>query len=59
LKKLAGLEDILERLDKSTREEARMASVELLKMTQSVDGKVMGVDDRVKGVDNNGSRCRR
>ena len=28
-----------------------MASAELLKMTQSVDDKVMGVDDRVKGVE--------
>jgi hypothetical protein len=53
LKKLAGnrdIEDSLERLDKLTQEEARMASSELLKMTQSVDSKVMGVDDRVKGV---------
>jgi uncharacterized protein YoxC len=54
LKKLAGnrdLEDSLERLDKLTQEEARMASAELLKMSQSVDGKVMGVDDRVKDVE--------
>jgi uncharacterized protein YoxC len=54
LKKLAGnrdIEDSLERLDKLTQEEARMASAELLKMAQSVDGKVMGVDDRVKGVE--------
>ncbi len=54
LKKLTGnrdLEDSLERLDKLTQEEARMASVELLKMTNSVDGKVMGVDDKVKGVE--------
>jgi uncharacterized protein YoxC len=28
-----------------------MASAELLKMTQSVDGKVMGVGDKVKGVE--------
>ena len=41
----------LERLDKLTQEEARMASAELLKMTQSVDDKVIGVDVRVKGVD--------
>jgi hypothetical protein len=54
LKKLTGnrdIEDSLERLDKLTQEEARMASTELLKMTQSVDDKVMGVDDRVKGVE--------
>jgi hypothetical protein len=51
---LAGnrdIEDSLERLDKLTQEEARMASAELLKMAHSVDGKVMGVDDRVKGVE--------
>jgi hypothetical protein len=51
---LAGnrdIEDNLERLDKLTQEEAWMASAELLKMTHSVDGKVMGVDDRVKGVE--------
>jgi hypothetical protein len=54
LKKLTGnrdIEDSLERLDKLTQEEARMASAELLQMTQSVDDKVMGVDDRVKGVE--------
>jgi uncharacterized protein YoxC len=53
-KKLAGsrdIEDNLERLDKLTQEEARIASAELLKITHSVDGKVMGVDDRVKGVE--------
>ncbi len=54
LKKLMGnreIEDSLERLDKLTQEEARMASAELLKMTHSVDGKVTGVDDRVRGVE--------
>jgi archaellum component FlaC len=53
LKKLAGnrdIEDSLERLDKLTQEEARMASAEQLKMAQNIDGKVMGVDERVKGV---------
>jgi hypothetical protein len=51
--KLAGntdIEDSLVRLDKLTEEEARMAAVELLKMTHNIDGKMMGVDDRVKGV---------
>jgi methyl-accepting chemotaxis protein len=54
LKTLTGntdLEDRLDKLDKLTQEEARMASAELLKMTHSVDIKVMGVDDRVKGVE--------
>ena len=52
--KLTGnrdIEDSLEKLDRLTQEEARMASVELLKMTQRVDDKVMGVDDRVKDVE--------
>ena len=44
------IEDSLERLDKLTQEEARMAAAELLKMTHSVNDKVMGVDNRVKGV---------
>jgi hypothetical protein len=53
-KKLTGnreIEDSLVRLDKLTQEEARMASAEQLKMTHSVDRKVMGVDDRVRGVE--------
>ena len=52
--KLTGntdIEDSLDKLDKLTREEARMASAELLKITRIVDSKVMGVDDRVKGVE--------
>ena len=51
--KLTGnkdIEDSLQRLDKLTEEEARMAAAELLKMTHGVDGKVMAVDDRVMGV---------
>ena len=54
LKKLVGnrdIEDSLERLDRLTQEEARMASAVLLKMTQSVDDKVIAVDDRVKSVE--------
>ena len=54
MKKLIGnteIEDSLERLDKLTQEEARMASAELLKMARSIDGKVMGVDDRLKSVE--------
>ena len=46
----SDIEDSLDKLDKLTQEEARMASAELLKMAHSVDGKVMDVDDRVKGV---------
>ncbi|KAI9429247.1 hypothetical protein H4582DRAFT_2152318 [Lactarius indigo] len=68
LQKLVGrrdIEDALERLDKLTQEEARMATAELVRLTHSVDyevkcvgkgvqdvnGKVEGVDERVRGVD--------
>ena len=54
-----GIEDSLERLDKLTQEEARMASAEQLKMThrvddrvRSVEGQVQDVDNKVQGVDN-------
>ena len=54
-----GIEDSLERLDKLTQEEARMASAEQLKMThrvddrvRSVEGQVQDVDSKVQGVDN-------
>ena len=54
LKKLIGntdVEDALQKLDKLTQEEARMAAAELLKITHSIDSKVEGMDNRVKGVD--------
>jgi methyl-accepting chemotaxis protein len=58
------VEDSLDRLDKLTLEEMRMASAELLKITYSVEenvqdvrgnvqdvgNKVQGVDDRVQGI---------
>lgn len=53
MKKLTGnrdIEDSLERLDKLTQEEARMASVELLRMTQIVDDRVKGVEGYVRDV---------
>jgi len=53
LKKLIGntdIEDSLEKLDKLTQEEARMASAEQLRIAHSVEGKVIGVDERVQGV---------
>jgi uncharacterized protein YoxC len=56
LKKLTGntdIEDSLDRLDKLTQEEARMASAELLKMTHSVDDRVKGVDGKVQDVHSN------
>lgn len=42
------VEDSLDRLDKLTREEAQMASAELLRMTQSVDDGVKGVERTVQ-----------
>ncbi|KAH9061902.1 hypothetical protein EDB87DRAFT_1830701 [Lactarius vividus] len=53
LKKLIGrkdIEDALERLDKLTQEEARMAGVEALRITRSIDDKVDGIDERVRSV---------
>ncbi|KAF8494393.1 hypothetical protein F5888DRAFT_1636100 [Russula emetica] len=53
IKKLTGntdIEDSLERLDKLTQEEARMASAELLKVTHSVDDRVRGVEGKVEDV---------
>jgi peptidoglycan hydrolase CwlO-like protein len=44
-------EDSLQKMDRLSQEEARMGSVESLKVTYNVDPKVMGVDNRVKGVE--------
>ena len=52
-KKLTGdreIEDSLERLDKLTQEEARMASAEQLRMAHSVDDQVRGVGGQVQDV---------
>jgi methyl-accepting chemotaxis protein len=46
------IEDSLQRLDRLTQEEARMASAELLKVTHTVDGKVDDVQDDVHDVGN-------
>ena len=51
LERLMGnrdIEDSLERLDKLTQEEARMASAEQLKMTHGVDDRVRGVGGQVQ-----------
>ena len=45
------IEDALQRLDKLTQEEARMATAEGLKATHGIDNKVEDVGDKVKGVD--------
>jgi hypothetical protein len=53
-KKLVGrqdVEDALQRLDKLTQEEARMAAAEALKITHGIDENVRDVDEKVKGVD--------
>jgi hypothetical protein len=44
------IEDSLEKLDRLTLEEVRMASAELLKVTHGVDGKVQDVRDDVQHV---------
>ena len=46
------MEDALQRLDKLTQEEARMATAEILRLTQIVDNKVTTVDNKVTTVDN-------
>ena len=54
MKKLVGrtdIEDALQRLEKLTQEEARMATAEGLKVTHGIDSKVEDVGDKVKGVD--------
>ena len=56
IRKLMGnteIEDSLDRLDKLTQEEARMASAELLKVTHSVDDRVKSVEGDVQDVHSN------
>ncbi|KAF8487223.1 hypothetical protein DFH94DRAFT_841588 [Russula ochroleuca] len=53
MRKLTGnteIDDSLRRLDILTREEARMAIAENLKMTHSVDDRVKSIDDRVMSI---------
>ena len=54
LKKLLGktdIEDALKRLDKLTQEEVRMATAQILKISQGIDDTVKCVDDKVKDVE--------
>ena len=54
LKKLFGMKDIeeaLQRLDKLTQEEARMAAVEALTITRGIEDKVKDMDESLDGVD--------
>src|SRR6266404_5382269 len=63
LKKLVGrkdIEDALERLDKLTQEEARMAAAEALVITRGIDDKVNTIGhklDTVKGAVIQGESC--
>ena len=53
-KRLIGrtdMEDALKRLDKLTQEEARMATAEVLRVTHTIDERVLAVDNRVASVD--------
>ena len=53
LKKLLGkaeIEDALKRLDKLTQEEVRMATAQLLTLTDGVDKKVTRIVDEVRGM---------
>jgi hypothetical protein len=52
-KKLVGMKDVedaLQRLDKLTQEEARMAAAEVLKITRSIDYRVEGFDHKIGSV---------
>jgi hypothetical protein len=54
LKKLFGMKDVegaLQRLDKLTQEEARMAAAEALTISRGVDDRIKVVDERLEGVD--------
>lgn len=53
LKRVAGInkpDDGLQKLDKMTNEEARMANAEVLRLTHIIDGNVQGVNKGVQGV---------
>ena len=45
------VEDALQRLDKLTQEEARMAAAETLEIAHGIDDKVKNVDERLEVVD--------
>ena len=45
------VEDALKRLDRLTQEEARMASAQLLEITNAIDSEVRGIADNVLVVD--------
>lgn len=45
------IEDALKRLDQLTREEARLATAQVLKVARGVDERSKSIDDKVSGVD--------
>ena len=45
------MEDVLKMLDKLTREEAWMTTMEVLRATHAIDYRVRGIDARVHGID--------
>ena len=47
------VEGALQKLDRLTQEEARMAAAELMRITYAVDDRVRVVDGRVQSVGNN------
>lgn len=47
------VEDALQKLDRLTQEEARMAAAELMKITHAVDDRVKAIDERIQGVGGN------
>ena len=59
MKKLIGsndIEDALKRLDRLTQEEARMASAQLMRVTNTINIRVDEIADNVLGVDNTAAR---
>ena len=48
---MIGRKDVLQRLDKLTQEEVRMATAEALTITRNIDDAVKDMDKRLEGVD--------
>ena len=48
---MKDIEDALQRLDKLTQEEARMAATEALTISRGIDDRVKHVGERLEGVD--------
>ena len=59
VKKLIGnndIEDALKRLDRLTQEEARMASAQLMEVTNTINNRVEEIADNILGADNTAAR---